>query len=74
MSSRSQSGCRKRVGSKHRHGDSGGKYDGRRRMFTKLIKDESAVIKNAFQARIFVEGMDSFDSKVQLLEILGELI
>ena len=43
-------------------------------MFTKLIKDESAVIKNAFQARIFVEGMDSFDSKVQLLEILGELI
>ena len=39
----------------------------RRRAFTKLLKDESATMRNTSEAVRFLEGMDTFESKADLL-------
>jgi hypothetical protein len=46
--------------------------DGRRRVFTKLLKDENATLVNENQASRFLEGMETFDSKSELLAKLED--
>ncbi len=43
-----------------------------RRMFMKLIKDENAKIRNKRDVVMFIQGMNSFDSKTELLNILDD--
>lgn len=43
-----------------------------RRVFTKLVKDDNANMNNLYQARRFLEGMDSFESKADLLAQLED--
>ena len=49
-----------------------GVNDGKRRMFTKFIKDRSVTMTTAFQAKRFVEGMLSYDSKLEMLSVLDD--
>jgi hypothetical protein len=44
----------------------------KRRVFTKLVKDNEATISSIHQAKRFVEGMGTFDSKVDLLSKLDD--
>lgn len=41
-----------------------------RRVFTKLLKDEDAVVSSIYQATSFIRGMGSFKSKAELLSQL----
>jgi hypothetical protein len=51
----------------------GGHADyGKRRVFTKLLKDPSASLSDIYQARRFLEGMETFDSKAELLAVLQD--
>lgn len=55
-------------GYSNRHGSEGRfQHDGKRRIFTKLIKDKDAVVNNVRDAKKFIEGMDTFDDKASLL-------
>ena len=51
----------------------GGGGDRRRRMFTKLIKDDSARIRNDFEAIRFLEGMQTYSNKSELIRILDDV-
>jgi len=44
----------------------------KRGAFTKLIKDQDAQVSNLHQATRFVEGMETFDSKMELLSKLED--
>ncbi len=43
-----------------------------RRMFTKLVKDDKAAIRNKRDVRRFIEGMDTYECKTELLSILED--
>lgn len=47
-------------------------YDGRRRTFTKFIKDANVEMKTTFQAKRFIDGMLSYESKAELLSVLDD--
>jgi hypothetical protein len=49
-----------------------GQRDGRRRLFTKLLKDKSAVVRNKHDAVRFVDGMQTFEDKMELLSKLDD--
>lgn len=58
----------------HRHGGRRG-GDGQRSqrgVFTKLMKDKNATMSDKRQAKRFLEGMDTFDSKAELLQKLHD--
>ena len=49
----------------------GGRGGGNRRgVFTKLVKDKNAEMRSIHQAIRFLEGMDTYDSKAELLGVL----
>jgi hypothetical protein len=43
-----------------------------RRVFTKLVKDESATMDNKNSVFLFIDGMDSYESKAELLAVLDD--
>ena len=43
-----------------------------RRVFTKLVKDENATLDNKHAVYLFIDGMDSYDSKADLLAVLDD--
>lgn len=69
MSYRGSSG---RGGRRNYSGGRGNPSARKRGAFTKLLKDEDAQVTNAFQAKRFVEGMETFESKVELLSKLED--
>lgn len=49
-----------------------GESDQKRRVFTKLVRDENATVSTIHQATRFLEGMESFDCKADLLAQLQD--
>jgi hypothetical protein len=50
----------------------GGQDFKRRRVFTKLLKDKNATLSSVHQGQRFIEGMETFDSKAELLAKLQD--
>lgn len=44
----------------------------RRRTFTKLLRDKDATVRDIRRAKLFVDGMDTFESKAELLAQLAD--
>jgi hypothetical protein len=44
----------------------------KRSVFTKLLKDKNAQMRDVYQAKRFIEGMETFDSKAELLAKLQD--
>jgi hypothetical protein len=53
-------------------GRGGGQDFKRRRVFTKLLKDKTATLASVHQGKRFIEGMETFDSKAELLAKLQD--
>eukprot|EP00957_Ditylum_brightwellii_P211599 15366356-Ditylum_brightwellii.AAC.1 len=51
------------------HGRGG---DRKRRMFTKLMKDEGATMNSVSDAKRFIEGMETYEVKSELLSVLED--
>jgi hypothetical protein len=51
---------------------SAAQQDGRRRIFTKLLKDKDALMRNRHDAIRFLDGMDTFQDKLELLAKLED--